>query len=160
MAFPKSVRIFILSFLGETQDELRELPLVSKQFYHDCKEPGLGWELVPLFVLSAKDNNQDEGRTLNFIHTMIQYQHDNNTYRKLQRYSIFKVENMDKFDKVSESKLTMGTIRMTIIPVHLPLLFRWEPYKRPCLCCFPPPPPHHHHDIIILLLCFAVFVIS
>ena len=61
MVLPKTVRIYILTFLGETQEELRELPLVSKQFYNDCKEPGLGWELLPLFVLSAKENNEDKG---------------------------------------------------------------------------------------------------
>ena len=38
MALPKTVHIYILSFLGGTQEELRELPLVSKRFYQDCKE--------------------------------------------------------------------------------------------------------------------------
>ena len=70
MVLPKTIRVYILTFLGETQEELRELPLVSKQFYKDCKEPGIGWKLHQLFVLSPKENNKDEGRTLNFIHTM------------------------------------------------------------------------------------------
>jgi len=105
MALPQTVRIFILSFLGETQEELRELPLVSKQFYKDCKEPGIGWEFLSSFVLSAKDNDEDNGRTMNFIHTMNQYQQDEDTRRKLARYNIFKVENLDKFDQVPDDEL-------------------------------------------------------
>jgi len=34
----------------------------------------------------------------------------------------------------------MGTTRITIIPVHPPLLSRWEPYKCPCPRCRPPSP--------------------
>ena len=109
MPLPKGVRMYILNYVGETnnQEKLRELPLISKQFYKDCKEFGLEWKLHPLFVLSAKDNKEDEGRTLNFIHTMNQYQHDKNTYRKLQRYDIFKVENLEQFHHaVPNSEIT------------------------------------------------------
>ena len=115
IALPKTVRIFILSFLGETQEELRELPLVSKQFYKDCKEPGIEWKLIPLFVLRPKINNEDEGRTMNFVHTMNQYQQDENTNRKLQRYNICKVENMEKFDQMPEHELFYSTKNLAIL---------------------------------------------
>ena len=44
----------------------------------------------------------------------------------------------------------MGTIQMTIIPVYLPLLCQWEPYKRPCCHprCFPSP----HCDLFITIV--------
>ena len=94
-----------------TLDELMNLTLVSKRF---CKimstheENGTKKWTLTLFVLSPNENNEDEGRTLNFIHNMNQYKRDEDTHKKLQRYSIFKVENMEQFDDIPVDKNMNG----------------------------------------------------
>ena len=40
-----SLRVCIFNYLGETQEELVDLRLISKQLYEDCKRPGIEWKI-------------------------------------------------------------------------------------------------------------------
>ena len=89
-----------------TLDKLINLTLVSKRFHRiisTYEENGIKkWKLIPLFVLSPKENNG--GNTINFHHTLNQYQQDDDTKRKLQRYLLFRVNHIDKFEHVPDDK--------------------------------------------------------
>merc|ERR1712232_666536 len=103
MDLPTPVRVNILNRVSGTQDDLRVLPIVSKMFYKDCKQPGIEWEIVRIFELSPSELGG--GRTCNFFHNLRQYQHDPNTNDKLQRYRQVKVNSIDKFEYVSTTDL-------------------------------------------------------
>lgn len=99
LGLPTPIRVYILNYLGETQEELRNLTLLSKQVNKDCKRPGIEWEIIPLFDLSPLQNIlYGGGSTENFLHNLDQYQRDNDTSRKLQRYCHMIVNNIHQFD--------------------------------------------------------------
>jgi len=94
MGLPISVRIDILNYLGETQEELRSLTLISKQFNHDCKQSGIVWTLIPVFILSPSlqhdDVVNDKRRSKRFFKNLRQYQ-------QLERYRHMIVKEVHKF---------------------------------------------------------------
>ena len=97
-------------------DKLIILTLVSKRFHRIIsthEENGTKkWKLTPLFVLRPLKLNG--GNTLNFLHRMNQYQQDDVTNIKLQRYLSFKVNHTDKFDSVpyNELKALLNNLRI------------------------------------------------
>jgi len=96
---PISIRVKILNYFdGKQQQELVNLQLVSKGFYKDCKEPGIEWELIPLFLLRPSPNNEDDsGRLKGFIRNIREYQKDDDTIRNFRRYLRMDVEEPHKF---------------------------------------------------------------
>ena len=80
------------------QDELINLTVISKAVNKDCKQPGIEWRIIHLFVLSPKRSIEDGGSTRDFFQNLKQYQQDENTNNKLQRYRLFRVNHVDKFD--------------------------------------------------------------
>jgi hypothetical protein len=55
-----SVRIYILNYLGQTQDELMNLTLVSKQIYKDCKRPGIEWKIIPTIEIRPRKKKRND----------------------------------------------------------------------------------------------------
>ena len=51
------VRIIILNYSGETQEELRTLAVVSKRLNEDCTRPGIKWNIIPTIELSPLEHN-------------------------------------------------------------------------------------------------------
>jgi len=104
MGLPISVQIDIFNYLGETQEELRTLTLISKQSYEVCKQPGILWDLVPVFIItpskSSADNvidndrlraDNDILRSERLFHNLHQHQQQH------QRYHHMIVNEVQKF---------------------------------------------------------------
>lgn len=119
MALPKPVRVYILNYLGETQKELRTLTLVSKQIQEDCKEPGIEWELKPVFELRPLRNKLNGKATMNILK---QYQIiGDDTNRKLQRYRHMIVKDVDKFEEAYDILLGVQMDRIESLDISTPL---------------------------------------
>jgi hypothetical protein len=95
MLLPDSIRVSILNHLGETQDELINLTLVSKQFYEDCKRLGIEWKIIPRIEISPK---QQEGG--GSFYKLVTLAH-NQINKKLDRYSHMRINDVHKFDYIS-----------------------------------------------------------
>ena len=73
------IRVILLNYLGETQDGLITLTLVSKQVYNkDRKQPGIEWKIVPTIEIRPR---QQGGSTLALLqqlcnhHNILRYPH-------------------------------------------------------------------------------------
>ena len=64
---PDSIRVRILNYLGGgeqcTLDELIDLTVVSKQFYNDCKRPGIEWTIIPTYIINPPSQPRMRTRT-------------------------------------------------------------------------------------------------
>ena len=76
---PDHMRVILLNYLGETQDGLITLTLVSKQVYNkDRKQPGIEWKIVPTIEIRPR---QQGGSTLALLqqlcnhHNILRYPH-------------------------------------------------------------------------------------
>ncbi|OEU18007.1 hypothetical protein FRACYDRAFT_238438 [Fragilariopsis cylindrus CCMP1102] len=141
---PLLFRIF--NYLGETQDELRNLILVSKQVYQICYgsygRPGIEWRIIPTFEISPLQNegggSGGGGGGGGSIETLLTnlYHHSLNTQtkNKLQFYRHMRVNDLQKFHgrNISEdiiqhikrnirmSGITMLDISIPLIPMQIP----------------------------------------
>jgi len=116
MRLPISVRLFIMNYLGGTQQELVNLTLLSKGNNEDCKRPGIDWDITPVFYLSPF--KQDGGNTMNFIRKLHQYQQDDDINRKIQRYRrlvVHKVNDFHMFRGEDIEVIRRNNIRMNEI---------------------------------------------
>lgn len=59
LGLPIHLRVTILNFLGQTQDELRTLTIISKQFYKECNQPGIKWKIIPTIIIRPKQHQID-----------------------------------------------------------------------------------------------------
>jgi len=110
---PISIRLFIMNYLGGTQQELVNLTLLSKGNNEDCKRPGIDWDITPVFYLSPF--KQDGGNTMNFIRKLHQYQQDDDINRKIQRYRrlvVHKVNDFHMFSGEDIEVIRRNNIRM------------------------------------------------
>lgn len=98
MGLPTPVRVYILNYFGDKQEELRTLTLISEQMNEDCKRPDIEWKIIPVFVLSPIKNEEDGGSTSDFFHNLHQHQQDDDTNDKLQRYRHMRVNKINRFD--------------------------------------------------------------
>jgi hypothetical protein len=105
MGFPIPIRVSILNYLGETQDELINLTLVSKQMYEDCKRPGIEWKIIPRIEISAL---QQEGG--GSTRTLLQILSHNQTNKKLDRYRHMRINDVRKFGNLNLSYNEMNNI--------------------------------------------------
>ena len=96
---PVSIRVEILNFIGDDtkQEELREFVLLSKAWNGDCKENGIIWKVVPLFILSPLYDKTNGGSPITFLRALFSYQLDDVTNRKIQRYRRMIVNGINKF---------------------------------------------------------------
>jgi len=91
---PLSVRINILNLLGgQTQEQLMNLMLVSKQFYKDCKRPGIEWKIVPIIIIRPSFI-----RTRAFMQNLTHlFLINENEKEKLQIHQHMRVEDVHRF---------------------------------------------------------------
>ncbi|OEU14193.1 hypothetical protein FRACYDRAFT_240726 [Fragilariopsis cylindrus CCMP1102] len=64
------IRVNILNYLGETNDELITLTLISKQVYEDCQQPGIEWKIIPTIEIKPR---QQAGSTLALLPQLCNY---------------------------------------------------------------------------------------
>jgi hypothetical protein len=95
------IRVAILNYLGETQDELITLTLVSKQVYEDCKQPGIEWKIIP--TIEVRPRKQKQGGSTLALLQQLRNHHvmDNETNEKIRRYHHMKVNDVHKFDPMN-----------------------------------------------------------
>ena len=118
MDLPTPLRVHTLNYLGETQEELRTLTVLSKKFNEDCKQTAIEWNLIPTIIVSSLEHNG--GQTLNLFRSL----RDKN--RLLQRYRFMIVKNVHKFlyknrNEREEIERITTTFRMGILSLDLSL---------------------------------------
>jgi hypothetical protein len=88
MDLPVPIRVCIFNCLGQTEDELMNLTLVSKQINEDCKRNSVECKIIPTFKLVASQYPFDGSvRALRLLQNLHQHlQNNNETKVKLQCY--------------------------------------------------------------------------
>jgi hypothetical protein len=81
--------------LGQTQHELINLTLVSKEVYEDCKRPGIEWKIIPTIEISPTKG----GSTRALLQQLCNHQLDNKTNKKIRRYTHMNVKDIHRFDR-------------------------------------------------------------
>mmetsp|Transcript_8398 Transcript_8398/g.8249 ORF Transcript_8398/g.8249 Transcript_8398/m.8249 type:complete len:381 (+) Transcript_8398:187-1329(+) len=103
MDLPLSIRSDISNYAGEEQEDLIAFTLVSKQFNHDCQQPGIEWTIVPRMVMSpTKEGGGGSTRTL--IMNLRQKLMNNVTHQKIQRYRHMIVKDSYQFGDIPFGK--------------------------------------------------------
>jgi hypothetical protein len=112
----------IFNYLGETQGELRNLILVSKQVYQICYgsygRPGIEWRIIPTFEIRPLLQQHDDGGIGGgSIETLLNnlYDHSLNveTNNKFQFYRHMRVKDVHKFQK-GKGEIDIPQIRRNI----------------------------------------------
>merc|ERR1711971_389679 len=119
MDLPTPLRVQTLNYLGETQEELRTVTVLSKQFNEDCKQNGIEWNIIPTIIVSPLKHNG--GQQLNLFRNL----RDKN--RLLQRYRLMIIKNVHIFhypksveDRREIQRIT-DTFRMGILSLDISL---------------------------------------
>jgi len=101
MDLPMTARLDIWNFLGETQEEMRTLTLLSKQSNLDSKHSGLEWQeqLLPVLEISPTQG----GSTEQLFHSLLHHHTNNDPHHNKQTtpYRTMTVNDMHKFNKAS-----------------------------------------------------------
>jgi len=113
---PTPLRVHTLNYLGETQEELRTLTVVSKKFNEDCKQTGIEWNIIPTIIVSPLEHNG--GQTFNLFRSF------RDKHRLLQRYRLMIVKKFNEFNRTSddeddEIERMTSTFRMGILSLDL-----------------------------------------
>ena len=85
LGLPFPIRVSILNYLGQTQDELMNLTLVSRKVNEDCKRPGIEWKIIPTIEIRPRQQQGDDkirGRVL--MKNLTGHLQNNETNKKLQ----------------------------------------------------------------------------
>ena len=93
------LRVHIFNYLGQRQDELINLTLLSKQFYKDCQRPGIDWKIISTIEIRAAQHHDDDsirGRVL--MQQLFQHLQNNETKEKLQCYPHMRIKDVHKFN--------------------------------------------------------------
>ena len=100
MSLPVPIRVIIFNMLGQqTQVELTDLTLVSKQVYEDCKRPGIEWKIIPTIeIRPRKQQGDDKIRGRIFMRNLTRHLQNNETNKKLQCYLHVRMKNIHKFN--------------------------------------------------------------
>ena len=118
ISLPDSIRVYILNYLGgQTQDELTNLTLVSKQFYNDCKRPGIEWKIITVFEISLL--KQHDGYVNRLLRNMEKLSLNNATNNKLQRYEHMQVHAAFKYNEATDLSLSITDIRRLTTNIQL-----------------------------------------
>ena len=118
MDLPTPLRVHTLNYVGETQEELRTLTVLSKKFNEDCKQTGIKWKIIPTIIISSLEHNY--GKMVNLFRSL----RDKN--RLLQQYRLLIVQNVHKFYRTSygednEIDTITNTFRIEILSLDLSL---------------------------------------
>jgi hypothetical protein len=95
MSLTVHIRVYIFNYLGQTQHELINLTLVSKEVYEDCKRPGIEWKIIPTIEISPTKG----GSTRALLQQLCNHQLDNKTNKKIRRYTHMNVKDIHRFDR-------------------------------------------------------------
>mmetsp|Transcript_2461 Transcript_2461/g.2837 ORF Transcript_2461/g.2837 Transcript_2461/m.2837 type:complete len:345 (-) Transcript_2461:314-1348(-) len=101
MDLPMTARLDIWNFLGETQEEMSTLTLLSKQSNRDSKHSGIEWQeqLLPVLEISPTHG----GSTEQLFHSLLHHHTNNDPHHNKQTtpYRTMTVNDMHKFNKAS-----------------------------------------------------------
>jgi hypothetical protein len=98
---PVPLRVYIFNYLGETQDELIDLTLISKQVHDDCYRPGIEWKIIPTIVISPTPEG-GVGST----RALLQRLNNQSPKSKLRRYTHMKINDIHRFnDNISTTEI-------------------------------------------------------
>ena len=98
---PMPLRVYIFNYLGETQDELIDLTLISKQVHEDCYRPGIEWKIIPTIVISPTPEG-GVGST----RALLQRLNNQSPKSKLRRYTHMKINDIHRFnDNISTTEI-------------------------------------------------------
>jgi hypothetical protein len=92
---PDSIRVKILNYLGGddcTLDELIDLTVVSKQFYKDCKRPGIEWKIIPTYII----NPRPKSNTRSLLRKLVYNQMENQS-KKFNHYKCIKLNCINEY---------------------------------------------------------------
>jgi hypothetical protein len=92
LGLPFPIRVAILNYLGQTQDDLVNSTLVSKKVNEDCKRPGIEWKIIRTIEFSPTKG----GSVLALLQQLCHHPLDNDT-NKLRRYPHMKVNDGHEF---------------------------------------------------------------
>ncbi|OEU11666.1 hypothetical protein FRACYDRAFT_244785 [Fragilariopsis cylindrus CCMP1102] len=107
---PDSIRVRILNYLGGgeqcTLDELIDLTVVSKQFYNDCKRPGIEWTIIPTYIINPPSQPRMRTRTTksNFRSLLRKLEYNQNTEHQNQKcnhYKCIKLNCINEYNYIS-----------------------------------------------------------
>lgn len=90
---PPSVRVHVYNYRGETQEEMIDTMLISKQAHSDChpNNPCLEWTITPTLTIGPldkgySDERDDFQRTTRFLRNLHRIQQDETKRRILQNH--------------------------------------------------------------------------
>ena len=103
---PVPLRVCILNFLGETQDEILTLLLISKGFYEDCQRLGIVWRSSPtIFIRPLLPDKEGScgGCTLTLLKNLHHHltKEDDTTNTNLQQYRRMVIHNVHQFTTIN-----------------------------------------------------------
>jgi hypothetical protein len=138
LGLPIPLRAHIFNYLGETQDELMNLALVSKQVYTDCYRLGIEWKIIPTIEISPT-----KGRSKRTLLQQLLHNKNNETNKKLRRFPRMHVNNVHKFYLIPlyrlAAEITRDVRKDWIVSLDI-LLSRRQleklfscPFQMPCL---------------------------
>ena len=122
MDLPTPLRVHTLNYLGETQEELRTLTVLSKKFNEDCKKTCIEWNIIPTIIISPLERNG--GQILNLFRNLQDKNRLLQPAVSLTDCTI--VQNVHKFRDTNyyedtEIEMITNTIRMVILSLDLSL---------------------------------------
>ncbi|MGK3744344.1 MAG: hypothetical protein ACI90V_011204 [Bacillariaceae sp.] len=98
------LRVYIFNYLGETQDELMNLTLVSKQVYTDCYRLGIDWKIIPTIEISPTKGGSTRA-------LLQQLNRDDETNKKLRRFPRMRVNDVHGFRHILLHRLAAEIAR-------------------------------------------------
>jgi hypothetical protein len=96
-----TLRVSIFNYLGQTQEELINLTLVSNKVNTDCKSSSIEWKIIPTIEISPTKVGSSRALLLQLKHHLL----DNDTNKKLRRNRHMKVNDVNKFDDLIEHEV-------------------------------------------------------
>ena len=107
---PDSIRVRILNYLGGgeqcTLDELIDLTVVSKQFYNDCKRPGIEWTIIPTYIINPPSQPRMRTRTTksnthSLLRKLVYNQNTEHQNIKWNHYKCIKLNCINEYNYIS-----------------------------------------------------------
>ncbi|OEU10408.1 hypothetical protein FRACYDRAFT_263880 [Fragilariopsis cylindrus CCMP1102] len=97
-----NIRVNILNYLGETNDELITLTLVSKQVNKACKQPGIEWKIIPTFEIRPRPQGAS---TLAFLQQLCHYLNTRRYHISYTHMRVYDVHKITRSSGQSEDEL-------------------------------------------------------
>mmetsp|Transcript_33378 Transcript_33378/g.37310 ORF Transcript_33378/g.37310 Transcript_33378/m.37310 type:complete len:466 (-) Transcript_33378:71-1468(-) len=126
MALPITIRVDIINFLGETQEELVTLTLISKEFNATCQQPGVVWRIINWIEICPSQGGNSY-RLLNNLRSHLQeQQHSYNN--KTKTTTTERISRRRKFGPIEISPAQEGSFHRLLNNSRIYL--RWQQQQR------------------------------